>query len=343
MEITQTTPSTSVTSKRLLEFGFGFAPGLIIDAAVKFYIFDALDHGPKTLKEIHYATGASKRGLSAVLNALVALELLEKDSAEFYSLTPESAAFLVRSQPNYQGGLFNLYSSRIIPDWFQLSEVLGTGRSVAPPNPAQEVAFFRQLVEELFGFNYAAAQALADILEISKASETISVLDIAAGSGVWGIALAQRSSMVRVQAVDFPDILPVTRKFAERHGVEAQFTYTEGDVATANFGSGHHIATLGHILHSEGVADSRALIRKTYSALAPGATIVIADFLPNAERTAPVFPLIFAVNMLIHTPDGNTFSFEEIRSWLEESGFVAVRLVNVPAVSPLILATKPSH
>ena len=115
MEITQTTPSTSVTSERLLEFGFGFAPGLIIDAAVKFYIFDALEHGPKSLKEIHYATGASKRGLSAVLNALVALELLEKDSAGFYSLTPESAAFLVRSQPNYQGSLFHFFSSRVSP------------------------------------------------------------------------------------------------------------------------------------------------------------------------------------------------------------------------------------
>jgi SAM-dependent methyltransferase len=343
MDITQTTPSTSVTSKRLLEFGFGFAPALIIDAAVKYYIFDALDHGPKTLKEIHYATGASKRGLSAVLNALVALELLQKDSEGFYSLTPESATFLVRSQPNYQGGLFHRFSSRIIPDWLHLSEVLGTGRPIAPTSPEKEVAFFQELVEDLFGFNLAAAQTLADTLEISKTSELISVLDIAAGSGVWSIALAQRSYMVRVQAVDFPDILPITRKIAERHGVEQQFTDTEGDVVTADFGSGHHIAILGHILHSQGMAESRALIRKTYAALAPGATIVIADFLPNSERTAPVFPLIFAVNMLVHTQDGDTFSFEEIRSWLEESGFNQVRLVNVPAVSPLILATKPAH
>jgi 2-polyprenyl-3-methyl-5-hydroxy-6-metoxy-1,4-benzoquinol methylase len=343
MDITQPTPSTSVTSKRLLEFGFGFAPALIIDAAVKYYIFDALDHGPKTLKEIHYATGASKRGLSAVLNALVALELLQKDSEGFYSLTPESAAFLVRSQPNYQGGLFHHVSSQLIPNWLHLSEVLGTGRPVVAVDSEKEAAFFQQFVEDLFGFNHAAAQALADILEISKASELISVLDIAAGSGVWGIALAQRSYMVRVQAVDFANILPITRKIAARHGVQEQFTYTEGDLATADFGSGHHVALLGHILHSQGMSECRALIRKTYEALTPGATIVIADWLTNSERTAPVFPLLFAVNMLVHTKDEDTFSFEEIRSWLEESGFNQVSLVNVPAVSPLILATKPAH
>lgn len=343
MDITQTTPSTSVTSKRLLEFGFGYAPALIIDAAVKYYIFDALDHGPKTLKEIHSATGASKRGLSAVLNALVALELLQKDAQGLYSLTPESAAFLVRSQPNYQGGLFHHICSQLIPNWLRLSEALGTGRPVVAVDSEKEAAFFLQFVEDLFGLNYAAGQALADVLEISKTSELISILDIAAGSGVWGIALAERSYMVRVRAIDFPTILPITQKIAERHGVGEQFSYTEGDWAKANFGSGHHIALLGHILHSEGVVQSRALLRKTYAALAPGATIVIADMLTNSERTAPVFPLLFAVNMLIHTQDGDTFSFDEIRSWLEQAGFEKVRLVDVPAVSPLILATKPAH
>ena len=343
MDMTQTSPSTSVTSKRLLEFGFGFAPALIIDTAVKYYIFDALDHGPKTLKEIHAATGASQRGLRAILNALVALQLLEKDARGLFSLTPESAAFLLRSQPNYQGGLFRHVSNRLIPNWLQLSEVLGSGLPVAAANPEKQAAYYQEFVEDLFGFNHAAAQALAEILEISKISELISVLDLAAGSGVWGIALAQRSYMVRVQAVDFPAVIPITQKVAKRCGVENQFTYTEGDLATADFGSGHHIALLGHILHSQGMAESRALIRKTYAALAPGATIVIADCLTNTDRTAPLFPLLFAVSMLVHTKDGDTFSFEEIRSWLEESGFADARLVNVPAVSPLVLATKPAR
>jgi SAM-dependent methyltransferase len=341
---TQTALSTSVTSKRLLEFGFGFAPALIIDAAVKYYIFDALDHGPKTLEDINSATGASKRGLQAVLNALVALELLQKDSQEMYSLAPESAAFLVRSHPQYQGGLFHHVASQLIPNWLQLSEVLGTGRPIAAANSEEEAAeFYQEFVEDLFGFNYAAAQALAEILQISKSSELTSVLDVAAGSGVWSIALAQRSSMVHVQAVDFPAILSITRKIAKRHGVDHQFAYTEGDLLTADFGSGHRVALLGHILHSQGAADSRALIRKTAAALAPGATIIIADWLTNSDRTAPLFPLLFAVNMVVHTTDGDTFSFAEIRSWLEQSGFDDVRLVDVPAVSPLILATKSTH
>jgi hypothetical protein len=94
-------------------------------------------------------------------------------------------------------------------------------------------------------------------------------------------------------------------------------------------------------LHSEGAARSRRLLKKTFKALAPGGTIAIMEFLVNHDRTEPVVGLLFAVNMLINTDKGDAFSFEEISGWLCEAGFINPRLLPVPAVSPLVLATKP--
>jgi hypothetical protein len=82
-------------------------------------------------------------------------------------------------------------------------------------------------------------------------------------------------------------------------------------------------------------------LKKTFAALAPGATIAIAEFLVNADRTGPVNGLIFAVNMLVNTENGNTYSFEEIASWLSDAGFVDVRTLASRGPSPLILANKP--
>lgn len=45
--------------------------------------------------------------------------------------------------------------------------------------------------------------------------------------------------------------------------------------------------------------------------------------------------------MLVNTNNGDTFSFEEIRSWLMDAGFTDARLLEAPGPSPLILATKP--
>lgn len=108
-----------------------------------------------------------------------------------------------------------------------------------------------------------------------------------------------------------------------------------------DFGTGYNVATLGHILHSEGEPRSRRLLAKVFEALAPGGTIAIAEFLVNSDRNGPLNGLIFAVNMLVNTENGTTWSFEEISDWLCEVGFTNPRLLESPGPSPLILATKP--
>jgi SAM-dependent methyltransferase len=329
------------TPEKIMRYAWGYAPPLILEAAIRTRVFDVLNDGSKTVAETSAATGASERGLSAIMNALVGLEFLTRDDAGRYSLTPESAAFLVSSKPEYFGGFLAHISKQLIPDWLDLTTVVETGKPVTSVNrPSQGTAFFEQFVAGLFAMNYGSAVAAAEALGVSSAKGPVKVLDLAAGSGVFGIAIAQRSPQVTVTAVDWPNVLEITRKTAAQCGVADRFSYVGGDLDSADFGKGQNVATLGHILHSEGEARSRSLLRKTYDALAPGGTIVIAEFLVNADRRGPLTGLLFDVNMLIHTDVGATFSFEEIRGWLEECGFRDARLVESPGPSPLIFATR---
>ncbi len=126
-----------------------------------------------------------------------------------------------------------------------------------------------------------------------------------------------------------------------KFGLAERYSYVAGDLLQADFGSAHTVAVLGHILHSEGRDRSRELLKKTFKALAPGGTIAVAEFLVNEDRTGPLNGLFFAVNMLVNTDTGDTYSFEEISSWLKEAGFTNPRTLDAPGPSPLILATKP--
>jgi 3-hydroxy-5-methyl-1-naphthoate 3-O-methyltransferase len=128
-----------------------------------------------------------------------------------------------------------------------------------------------------------------------------------------------------VTAVDWAGMIPTTKKITQKFGVNDRFKFVEGDLLEADFGNGYDIATLGHILHSEGEERSRELLKKTFGALKSGGTIVIAEWLVNDERTGPADSLMFAVNMLVNTDQGDTFSFNEIKSWLEEAGFKNAR------------------
>lgn len=324
-----------------MQFAWGYAPPLILEAALDCRLFDLLDQAPQTVKELAAQSGASERGLIAILNALVGLEFLVKKGNR-YALTPESAAFLVSKRPAYHGGFFRHVIRQILPHWLQLREAVRSGRPAVAGNQRKEgQQFFAEFVEGLFPLSYKAALALGAHLGIPKARSPISVLDIGAGSGVWGIALAHQSPYVTVDAVDWPAVLEVTHKQARRHGVGDRLRTVPGDLLEADFGAGHQVATIGHILHSEGRDRSRRLLRKTFRALAPGGTVVISEFVPNDDRTGPPMPLIFAVNMLLHTEAGDTFTFAEIAGWLREAGFANPRLLDAPAPSPLVLATRP--
>ncbi len=332
----------AVTPERILQFAWGYVPPLILEAAIRHRIFDVLDSGPKTIIEMQAATGASQRGLTAVMNALVGLNFLAKDHSGHYSLTPESSAFLVSTKPSFQGGLIRHCSKQLIPKWLELNEIVATGHPAAAVNQEGPGShFFQELVNDILPMSFPAAQVLSRHILAHTGDAPVSLLDLAAGSGVWGIAMAQASEKVRVTAFDWPEVIPVTRKTVERFGLTSRFAFIEGDLLQAGFGGNHTVATLGHILHSEGVERSRALLRKTFQALAPGGTIAIAEFLVNADRTGPITGLFFAVNMLVNTDNGDTYSFEEISKWLTEAGFIDTRTLDAPGPSPMILATKP--
>lgn len=331
-----------ITPERIMQFAWGYAPPLILEAAVRHRIFDVLDKGPRTVEQLQAETGVSLRGLRAVLNTLVGVELLRREEQGQYALTPESSMYLVRGKPDYRGEMLLHTSSQLLPKWMQLNEIVRTGKPAISVNREDEgAAFFQQFVEGLFPFNYATAQALAGVLGIAEATKPVRILDLAAGSGVWGIVLAQNSPQVRVTAVDWPSVLAVTRRVAQREGVAERFQFVGGDLHEADFGTGHDIAIFGHILHSEGATRSRRLLQKTFAALAPGGTAVIAEWLVNDDRTGPPPALIFGVNMLVNTDEGDVFSFAEIGRWLEEAGFRNVRTVECPGPSPLIVAAKP--
>jgi Methylase involved in ubiquinone/menaquinone biosynthesis len=320
-----------------MKFSWSYVPPLVLEAAIRNRVFDVLDAGPMTVKETAAATGASERGLRSIMNVLVGLEFLARVDGGRYALTPESAAFLVSTRPGFQGGLLTHTSRQLIPNWLHLSEVVATGRPAAAVNqqgPGTE--FFQQFVNDIFPMSYPSAKALAAHLGLKDAK----VLDLAAGSGVWSIALAESSPSVTVTAVDWPDVLVVTRATVGRFGLSDRYAFVGGDLLEAEFGEGHNVALLGHILHSEGEARSRKLLKKTFDALAAGGTIAIGEFLVEQDRSGPLGSLFFATNMLVTTDEGDTFSFEEIREWLEEAGFTNARLLEAPGPSPLVLATK---
>lgn len=317
-----------------------YVPSRCLSAGVQLGFFSLIAEGSHTVEEIAARSECSVRGTSFLLDALCSVSLLTK-AGDQYELSQPAEKYLVRGAPDYVGAMVE--RDMFWRVWDNLTEVVRTGEPVNSADGEEEGAdFFQGVIGSLHVTHGPPARRTAQVLLEEFGREDLDVLDVACGSGIWGIATAEASPQTRITMNDFPAMLEVTRDYLRRHGFSDRAQFLPGDLKTVDYGEEQFdAAILGNIVHSEGESSSRELFARLHRAIRPGGRIAIFDMIPNEDRTGPVMPVTFALTMLLNTKSGGTYTFEEYREWLEDAGYADVRRVNVNGHSPLILATRP--
>jgi 2-polyprenyl-3-methyl-5-hydroxy-6-metoxy-1,4-benzoquinol methylase len=169
----------------------------------------------------------------------------------------------------------------------------------------------------------------------------IRVLDIAAGHGVFGIAVAQQIPSAQIYAVDWPNVLTVAGENAHHSGVSARHYQIKGNAFDVDYGTGYDAVLLTNFLHHFNPATNEVLLRRLYQTLNPGGQLVILEFVPNPDRVTPPIAAMFSVNMLAGTPDGDAFTFAELAAMCANAGFKGARQIPVEATpQSLVVAEK---
>lgn len=292
----------------------------VLQSAVELDVFSKMGAGAQDATAVAKALDADTHATEVLLNALCSLGfLLKKDGR--YQLNELSQNYLVKSSPLYIGGF--VAHDHVAEFWKNLPETIRTGKPASAVNQqAHAEDFFPNLAAGIFPLSYSTAHDVVSQLKLNELPAASRALDIAAGSGVWSIPLAQQNKNVHVDALDFPAVLKVTKDFAEREGVAGQYSYIEGGWRNCRIESDRYdVIFLGHILHSEGMEESAALLKECYRALRPGGKIVIAEMIGYDDYSGPPSAQLFAVNMLIMTQKGCIFSVKELSDMLTSEGF----------------------
>jgi SAM-dependent methyltransferase len=310
-------------------------------AAIDLDLFTQIDEGNNTVAKLAAACAASERGTKSLLDAMTGMGYLQKASNQSFRLRANAKEYLVRGKPLYMGDLGPV-GKLMMMAWTTLADAVKRGGRVTPERSPQEAAeFFSHLVPAIFTFNYMAAKAAVSQITPPMRRRIKRILDVGAGSAAWSIPFATAIKAARVTVVDYPAVTPVTRQFAERWKVAEKYDYREGDYQEVDFGVGQFdLVILGHILHGEGVDNAKNLIERSHRALGEHGLLLIGEFVPNDDRTGPEIPLLFGLNMLVNTPEGDVYTMREYREWLRAAGFAKTTSLRVPAFSPVILASK---
>jgi ubiquinone/menaquinone biosynthesis C-methylase UbiE len=340
----QKNPLLTVSSAPIEQASANLGTARALAVAIQFGVFTHIAEGKRTVAQIAQDAKASERGIQRLLNVLVSLEFLTR-LGDSYELTPVASEYLVRGKPFYVGLLME--GDWLWESWGRLYETVRTGtpfRHVDEPTE-EATQFFKALIPTLHVANLPGARRAARVLLTKGLSlEGLHVIDIACGSAVWSIAIAEATgATTQVIAQDLASVLELTRRYLKLHGVENQYEFLPGDQRRLDFGANRFdLALIARYLHELGAESACDLFRRVFIALKPGGRIVVADWMPNNERTGPPGPLLYALRMLLHTDEGDAHTGEDYVRWLGSVGFTQIELTpDIGPDVPLITATKP--
>ena len=337
------TDALRLPSTALLKMAQAHREAAILITACQLEVFTHLAQEPRSAEALAHACGVPPRGLRRLLNACVVLDLLEKDG-EIYRNTPVAADFLVSDKPGYMGH-FITHAAENYAAWGRLSQAIREDRP-AEPHSAEALATLppervRQYIESLYDLGKQAAEAIADRVDLTHARR---LLDVAGGSGIYAISLAQRQPALRAVVFDLPPVLAVTQEIIARHGMAERVSVRPGNYHHDEFGSGYDVILFSHVFQTQGPETGRMLLHKAFGALRPGGLLLVHGAMPNLDRVSPPEPALTQVHMFLVYPEGDAHPAEDISAWTQEAGFVDVHVARFPPprFRSLLTARKPS-
>lgn len=317
------------TPQRIFQALNGFQTSAALKGAIDLGLFTALGSERMPAQALARALGASERGVRILCDFLTIGGLLHKQGAEYRS-SPDAALFLDEKSPAYVGSAARFVAGpEVTAQFSDIAAVVRRGGtlldgqgSVEPDNPLW-VEFARCMAPVM----QPAADFIGELVTRDLAGDRpLKVLDVAAGHGAFGIAVARRHPAAEVVAVDWPAVLEVAAENATRAGVAGRHRRLPGNAFEVDYGEGFHVVLLTNFLHHFDVPTCTTLMRKVHGALHPGGRAVTLEFVPNDDRVTPPEQAAFALTMLVSTAAGDAYTFKQLETVAAEAGFAGSEL-----------------
>ena len=300
--------------------------------AVELDVFGAIGDGTSSARDVASRIGAHPRTTAMLLDALVACGALTK-SGDVYRNTPATESSLTG-----EGRMATMHAVHLWDTWSTLTQAVKAGTCVQRPGvEARDESWTEAFIAAM----HRNASARAPQVVTALGGDGVRrVLDVGGGSGAYSIAFAQAWPGVSVDIIDLGPVTQIAQRHIKAAGVSDRVRVVVGDLTRDPLGRDYDLIFVSAICHMLDEEGNRDLIRRCREACSPGGRIVIQDFILDETRTAPKHAALFALNMMVGTKGGNSYSEGEYARWLTEAGFVEVRHVRLAGTAGLMVGVR---
>lgn len=311
----------------LLETSNGYWKACTLHAAVKGEVFSALGDDERPARELAQKLSADPRGLTMLLNALTAMDLLEKRGQGFAN-TPFSRRYLCRDSADYLGHII-MHHHFLMPSWNQLDRAVLRGEPVRHASLEDEPERRKSFLMGMTNSARSLGSAMLHHLDFSAHQR---LLDLGGGPGAYAVIFCKAYPGLEALVFDLPTTQPLAAKYIQAQGMEDRIQFHAGDYLTDPIPGRHDLIWMSHILHAEGPEAAQGLVKKAAKCLEPGGCLLIHEFILDESQDQPLFPALFSLNMLVGTPQGQAYTESQIRGMMEAAGLVHIR--RLPFLGP---------
>lgn len=318
---------------KIRELANGFQVSRIILTAVELDIFSILDKHLLPAADVAKQINGDERATDRLLNALVSIGFVKKTRGKFYN-SEASSLYLVKGKNDFMGGLF--HTNELWKSWGTLTSAVKEGTAVYKEENAND-DWTESFIAAMHYRAAKEAKILAMMIDISNAKK---MLDVGGGSGAFAMGMIDSNPELNAVIFDLPNVIPLTKKYVESFSQKEKIVFKEGDYLKDDFGNGYDLILLSAIVHINSYEQNLELINKCANSLNCGGQIIIKDWVMNEARTEPASGAVFALNMLVGTKCGDTFTENEMSEWFNKSGIINIERKNTSYGWSLMIGTK---
>lgn len=308
------------TPEKIMQTSGAYWSTCALHAAVVLDMFTKIGDDHVEGKTIAKQLDAPEDAVSRLLNAICAMGLLAKDSAQ-YANTEASRKYLCSDSDHYLGYIIR-HHHHLVTSWARLPEAVRTGKPVRLPVIERGGDAREAFLMGMFNLAMQLAPRLVPVINLANCR---SLLDLGGGPGTYAIHFCRYNPDLIATVMDLPATRPFAEKTIAQMGMDDRVSFASCDFLVDDIPGSYDAVWMSHILHGESETNCRRIINKAVQCLKPGGIAVIHEFVLKDSLDGPLFPALFSLNMLLGTEGGRAYSQGQLAGMLADAGLVDVR------------------
>lgn len=344
----QSCASAGTSDVDLDKIAYGFMASQALFTALEMGIFNEIAKAGQSgvdVASLQQRCNCDSPRLQTLLTSLVAIKCLRRGSDASYTLSPNTAKYMVSSSKHFYGDYLKLQIGRqFYHRMGDLRNVMSTGRA-----PDYAAWFSNPEVADTYtqaqhNGSVATARYIVNKLQLVGSS----MLDVGGGSGAFSYVFVGATPGLEATVLELPEVCRAGEKIRLNQPLDVQnrVRFVELDATTriwpvrdGNF----DIVLMSYLCGSVPESAIQELFVNAYRAMRPGGRLLIHDFMVDDNLDGPLLGALWGLQHVTVNAEGLGLCPKEVIPRLCKAGFDPSRCVTTDAIrgmTKLIVAHK---